>query len=199
MASAPPAARRMTTAELLALPDDGVRRWLVNGELREQPTEGAYLDPPMTVRNRFHCRVMTRVGKFLDNWLDGRPEPRGEVLTGEAGVRFTEDADNTYGVDVAYVPADVIARQTGDSTIVIGVPTLIAEILSPSSTEEQTNEKVGQYRAAGVPVVWVIDPHDRTVLIYRPGVPTEMVNEQQELTAEPHLPGFRVPVADLFR
>jgi Uma2 family endonuclease len=46
--------------------------------------------------------------------------------------------------------------------------------------------------------VWVIDPHCRTVLIYRPGAEPEMANVRQELSDEPHLPGFRVPVAKLF-
>ncbi len=46
--------------------------------------------------------------------------------------------------------------------------------------------------------MWVIDPHERTVLIHRSNEEPEMVNVRQELTGEPHLPGFRVRVADLF-
>ena len=42
------------------------------------------------------------------------------------------------------------------------------------------------------------DPHDRTVTVYRPGARPETFNDAQELTAEPHLPGFRVEVARLF-
>ena len=51
---------------------------------------------------------------------------------------------------------------------------------------------------AGVPLIWVIDPHDRTVLIYRPGRRPQFVDDSQELIGEPQLPGFRVPVAQLF-
>src|SRR5271167_328605 len=98
----------MTTAELLAMPDDGVERWLVEGELREMP---------MTKRNRFHSRLMVRVGKLLDNWLDEQPEPRGAILGGEAGVRLRQDPDTTVGVDVVYVSAETLARQTDESTI----------------------------------------------------------------------------------
>jgi Uma2 family endonuclease len=46
--------------------------------------------------------------------------------------------------------------------------------------------------------VWAINPHRRTVTIYRPDEEPEMVNVRQELSGEPHLPGFRVPVAQLF-
>lgn len=179
----------MTTAELLAMPDDGMDRWLIRGELRERL---------MSVRNRFHSRTMTRVGKFLDNWLDGQPKPRGEVLSGDAGVRLPGDPESTFGIDVAYVAADVMARQPADTTIVEGVPILAVEILSPSDTQEDINEKIDSLLEAGVPLVWEIDPHRRTVEVHRPGVEPETFNSRQELTAEPHLPGFRVPVVDLF-
>jgi len=93
--SPPPGPRRMTTEELLALPDDGVERWLINGELREKP---------MTVRHRFHSSVMVCVSTVLKNWRDQQPEPRGVVYCGEAGVRLHRNPDTTVGVDVTYVP-----------------------------------------------------------------------------------------------
>jgi hypothetical protein len=36
------------------------------------------------------------------------------------------------------------------------------------------------------------------VTVYRPGAEPETYNRLAEITAEPHLPGFRVKVADLF-
>ncbi len=179
----------MTTEELLALPEDGVERWLIRGELREKP---------MTKRNRWHSRIMVRVGKFLDNWLDEQPEPRGEVLGGEAGVRLRKGPDTTVGIDVVYVSAEVAAKQSDETTLIDGVPVLVVEILSPSDKLEEINEKLDTYLKAGVRVVWVIDPHDRTVLVYRPGAKPQLVNDDQELSSEPELPGFHVPVAKLF-
>jgi Uma2 family endonuclease len=183
------AATVMTTEELLDLPNDGVERWLIGGQLRKRA---------MTVRNRRHSRIMTRVAKFLDNWLDEQPEPRGSVLCGEAGVRLRRDPDTTVGIDVVYVSADVAARQTEDTKLIEGVPTLIVEILSPNDTQEQIDEMIDSYLEAGVKVVWVIDAHDRAVLIYRPGSAPELVTGSQELCGEPELPGFRVAVPQLF-
>ncbi len=179
----------MATEELLALPEDGMERWLIRGQLREKP---------MTVRNRWHSHIMARVAKFLDNWRDQQPEPRGLVLCGEAGVRLRRDPDTTVGVDVAYVSAEVAARQTDATTLLDGVPVLAVEILSPSDKQEEINEKIDDYLRAGVALVWVIDPHYRTVKIFRPDAEPELVNVRQELSAEPHLPGFRVPAAQLF-
>jgi Uma2 family endonuclease len=179
----------MTTEEMLALPENGVERWLVRGELREKP---------MTVRNRWHSRIMIRVGKLLDNWLDQQPEPRGSVLGGEAGVRLRRNPDTTVGVDVVYVSPEVAARDSDDTTLIDGVPILAVEILSPNDTLEDVDEKIAGYLEAGVALVWIIHPHHRTVEIFRPGQEPELVNVRQELSGEPHLPGFRVPVAQLF-
>ena len=179
----------MTAEELLAMPEDGMERWLIAGELRERP---------MTVRNRFHSRTMIRVGKFLDNWLDEQPLPRGQVLGGEAGVRLSHDPETMVGVDVVYVSAEVLIRQTRETTLIDGVPTLAVEILSPSDTIEEIHEKITVYQAAGVPLVWVLHPYDRTVTVYRPDAEPDLLNVREELSGEPHLPGFRVPVARLF-
>jgi Uma2 family endonuclease len=187
----------MTTADLLAMPDDGVERWLIRGELREKrPVLG---DHPTTIRNRVHSRVLIRVGKVLDNWLDQQPEPRGQVLGGEAGVKLTHDPDSTVGIDVVYVSADVAARQGDDTSLIDGVPVLAVEILSPNDTQEEVHEKVTEYLRAGVPLVWIVDPYDRTVRVYRPDARPQLFNEDQELTGESHLPGFRVPVARMFQ
>jgi len=91
----------MTTEELLAIPEDGTDRWLIAGELRERP---------MTKRNRFHSRTMARVTRFLDSWLDDQPEPRGQVLVGEAGVILGHDPDTTVDIDVTYISHSSPAR-----------------------------------------------------------------------------------------
>lgn len=183
------APRLMTTEQMLALPDDGVRRWLINGELREMP---------MTVRNRWHSALTATVTYHLEHWRRSQPEPRGRVYSGEAGCRLRRDPDLTVGIDVVYTSPEMAAQNPDDTTLLDGVPVLVVEILSPSTTQESIDEKVDGYLQAGVPIVWVMDPHDRTVLIYRPGQDPEFVNARQELTAEPELPGFRVRVADLF-
>lgn len=187
--------RLMTTEELLAMPDDGVERWLIDGQLREKGRPG---DRSMTVRNRFHSRIMVRTARFLDVWLDTQPAPRGSVLCGEAGVRLRRDPETVFGVDVIYAAADVVGRQTDNTTILEGVPVLAVEILSPNDTQEEIDEKIDAFLRAGVALVWVIDPHDQTVTIYRPGRRPELVNADAELSGEPHLPGFRVPVRELF-
>ena len=60
-------------------------------------------------------------------------------------------------------------------------------------------EKTEAYLEAGVPLVWEVNPFPEVMAAaYRPGLPPEHFNVTQDLTAEPHLPGFRVPVANVF-
>ena len=178
----------LTLEQMLALPDNGTERELFRGELYEKP---------VTRRNRRHSTVESLVVHFLTNWLFTQPEPRGDVVSGEAGFRLQRDPDTGVGIDVAYVSAEVAARDP-EAAYFEGAPVLAVEILSPSDTQEVIDEKVALYLKTGVALVWVINPRFRTVIVHRPGAEPELFNASHELTAEPHLPGFRVPVARLF-
>ncbi len=192
--SAPP--KVWTVEDLLAMPDDGVERWIINGKLREKPPE--FKGVKVTVRNRHHSETMSFVATALTTWLRTRPKPRGGVYCGEVGILLPA-RPTAVGADVAYAPADVVATQDDEKTTLLdGVPTLVVEILSPNDTVELTHEKVRAYIRAGVPVVWVIDPEDRTVKVYRPGVEAESFNVTHRMPEHPAMPGFAPGVAELF-
>jgi Uma2 family endonuclease len=178
-----------TTEELLALPRNGAERWLIRGQLREKP---------MTVRDRTHSRIMARIVYLLEKWLETQLEPRGQVLCGEAGCRLRRDPDSTVGIDVGYVAANLAQQESTETTLIDGVPVLTVEILSPSDTLDEINEKIDVYLSAGVALVWIVDPHDRTVTVYRANTEPELVTIRQDLSVEPHLPGFRVAAAQIF-
>jgi Uma2 family endonuclease len=185
-----------TEEELLAMPDDGVERWIINGQLREQPSE--FPEANVTVRNRHHSKIMSLVATALIVWTRTQPVPRGEVYCGEIGVRLP-GATTTVGVDVVYVPGNVVASQDDDKTTLLdGVPTLAVEILSPNDVLENIEEKVDTYLAAGVPLVWVMSTHYRTVTIHRPGREPELFNVTHHIPAEPQMPGFTPAVIELF-
>ncbi len=183
------ATRTMTMRDLLAMPDDGKRRWLIDGELREED---------MTKRNRFHSAAMAHLTGELYIWWRQQNQSRGEIVCGEAAVQLTDDDSTGFGVDAAFVSPEVMLKQSEEFTIVFGVPTLIVEVLSPSTRIDDLEEKIDTYLDVGVPLVWVIDPHDKTVTIYRPGEEPTFANVRQELTGGDVLPGFAVPVARLF-
>lgn len=184
----------MTAEEFLALPDDGVERWLIRGELREKR------DTDMTRRNKPHSITEARLSKILGIWLDTRPAPRGEVVCGEAGfILRTKPETITAGVDVAVITPAQADAITPDTTMIEGPPIMIAEVLSPNDTQEEVTDRVSEYLDCGVPVVWILNPYFRTVTVHRPGVPALALEARDTLPGDPELPGFSCRVAELFR
>ena len=152
----------------------------------------------MTRRNRFHAKTEARIATFLTLWLMDQPEPRGDVLSGEAGFTIERELGTSVGIDVAYVSAEVAAKQGSTSTMIEGVPVLAVEVLSPSDTQEYISAKIDQYLAAGVKLVWIVDPHFQTVTVHRPDSKPDFFTSDDDLTAEPHLPGFKAAVRQFF-
>ncbi|MFM9961490.1 MAG: Uma2 family endonuclease [Planctomycetaceae bacterium] len=183
----------MTYEEFMDLPDDGLDRELIRGvvKVRGEATK-------MTRRSRKHCRVSSKVTAALEIWMATQPQPRGEVLVGEAAFRLSDESDSGVGIDVAYVDSDLIADTDEDAFEIVGPPTLAVEVLSASDQHRDIVEKIELYLEAGVPVVWVIDPDLKVVHVHRPNEEPISFNIRHELTAEPDLPGFRIAVADLF-
>ncbi len=178
----------LTVEEFLALPEDGVDRELIRGELREGP---------MTYRNQYHSESMGAVAETLRVWrrasgLDWR------ILVGDAGFVLKDDPQTVVGIDVAVVDRSRLQSEMADRSIIIGAPVLAVEILSPSDTVEHIHERTELFIESGVAVVWWLDPRDRTVRVYRPNQVPVLLNESQDLTGEPELPGLRVAVAELF-
>lgn len=193
MSTAGTAQKLMTVEEFLALPDDGVERWLIQGQLWEKR------DTDMTRRNRLHSVTEGRVTGLLVQWLLRQPEPRGEVVCGEAGFLIRRTPDSSVGIDVAYISPEMADANPAGRTMFDGPPLLAVEILSPNDTQQEVTAKLLDYLAAGVGVVWVIDPDFQTVRVHEPGQPLRLYNDTQTITAEPHLPGFSAQVADFFR
>lgn len=180
----------MTAEQFLALPEDGAERVLIRGQLREKP---------MPTRNRFHSFAVARLTRMLDQWVDSQPQPRGEVHTGDVGTILRRDPDSTFGIDVAYFSAETTQRQSNETTMMEGAPQLAIEVLSPSDKQEEIREKVLEYLATGVGMVWIVDPYFETVQVHRRNAAPEMFNREQILTGGDILPGLKISVADIFR
>lgn len=178
-----------THADLLALPDDGIERYIINGDLREAG---------MTRRSFPHSRSMMKVGHELLKWLDANPHLGGRVVGGEAGVRLSVSPETTVGVDAAYVSREVAEATDSDAYLINGAPTVAVEILSPSDTHEAVKEKIGVYLKYGVRSVWILDPEFKLVTIHRPAQPPLALNVTGRIEQLPELPGFACDVGDLF-
>jgi len=179
----------LTTEQLLALPENGKERWLIRGELREKP---------WLFRTQGHARGAANLVAMLANWNDHQPGSRGEVHVGQAPIRLRHDPDTFVGVDIAFISADTAEANPHVDSFIEAAPILIIEILSPSDAHKEITEKVDAYLQAGVKIIWVADPSFRTITVYRVDAPPQLFNETQTIDAEPHLPGFRAAVSEVF-
>lgn len=119
----------------------------------------------------------------------------GTVLA-NAGFVLSHDPPIVRSPDVAWLAeAD---RSRLDARAWRGAPDLAVEIVSPSDRASEIQEKVSQYLAAGVRLVWVVDPRTRYAVVYSPSEAIRMVHAEGELEGGEVLPGFRLSLTDLF-
>lgn len=82
-----------------------------------------------------------------------------------------------------------------------GVPEmadLAVEIKSPGDTVRQLREKAAYYLEQGSHMVWLVYPSQRIVEVYTPDEDVLILVEGDQLTGGEVLPGFSLPVADVF-
>ncbi len=77
-------------------------------------------------------------------------------------------------------------------------PALVVEVLSPDNTRREMELKRSVYFAAGVELVWEADPLVRTVVVWTGPDADVTLREGDTLSGAPVLPGFAVPLDDLF-
>jgi Uma2 family endonuclease len=173
----------LTPEDVLELPDRD-RYELVDGRLVE-------LD--MSFKSQ---HVATRLARFLGNYC----EDNGlAYVVSEGGYTcFPGRPNKMRRPDVSCVRADRLPfDQIGDGFLTIR-PDLAVEVISPNDYVYDLEEKLDDYRAAGIPLVWLIFPPSRRVRVIRPEGPPGEFGPDDILTGEEILPGFRCPVADLF-
>ena len=79
------------------------------------------------------------------------------------------------------------------------VPILVVEVVSPDDRERMITRKTGLYRAAGVREQWWVRPAQREVWVVRADGDPMVLTGEAVLACEALVPGFRLPMTDLFR
>jgi len=177
----------MSVDEFERMPEDptGVRYELVHGELVPMPGGGLE-----------HGYLGNDVGVALT--LHVRPRRLGRVFNSDTGYRLFPDQQTVLSPDVSFVRAERLAT-VEDVTRVGGfAPDLAVEVVSPNDRMSEVLAKVATYLAAGVRLVWVIEPEHRAVTAYAPNGDPRRFGEGNVLDGGDVLPEFRLPVADIF-
>ncbi len=178
-------ASTLTTAEdLLRMPRGRARHELVRGELRVMSLPGAR-----------HGRLALQIGWLLHN----------HALQTGAGVAFSElgfllerDPDTVRGPDAAFISKERFETVGETTKYWPGPPDLAVEVISPNDSFHEVQEKALEWIAAGAIAVLVVDPDERTATVYRAGRDSHIYAGDELLDLGDAVPGFTVPVAELF-
>lgn len=77
-------------------------------------------------------------------------------------------------------------------------PTIAVEVLSPGNTRPEIEEKLDDYFASGTELVWIVDPVTETIRVLTGRRTETMLRAHDTLDGGTALPGFSIPVADVF-
>lgn len=174
----------MTAEELLHLPDDSYRYELVKGELRQMPPAGFE-----------HGSLAIKIGWRLGQYVE--VNNLGLVLAAETGFKISSDPDTVRAPDVGFVRKDRLPAELPKGYFP-GAPDLAVEVISPSDTFQEVEEKVFDWLESGTSLVWVINPSRRRVTIYRSLTEFTVLTENDELSGGDTVPGFRCRISELF-
>ena len=114
--------------------------------------------------------------------------------TGEAGLYSV--FGERYAPDVGYISKahqPELARRGPNPN----PPDLAIEVISPTDNTRDVSIKLSNYLAAGT-VVWVVYPDEQQVVVHSPGQPAQIVNIDGVLHGGDVLPGFTLPLRDVF-
>jgi Uma2 family endonuclease len=106
--------------------------------------------------------------------------------------------DTVRKPDVSVVLAERLpASKIGTGWLAVA-PDLAVEVLSPGDLIYAVDAKIEEYRKAGVRLVWILNPEQRTARIHRIDGSVALLHEADTLDGEDVLPGFRCLLASLF-
>ena len=176
-----------TSADLEALPDDGTRYEIIDGELfvSKQP-------------HFYHQQVCGEILKLLANWSDRSGLGRAIFAP---GLIFADDDD--VAPDVVWLSNERLAAALGEDGKLHAAPELVVEVLSPGAANRRRDReaKLNLYSRRGVLEYWIADWPARRIDVYRRenahlGLIATLGGD--DVVMSPVLPGFSARVDDVF-
>jgi Uma2 family endonuclease len=179
---------KLTYADLLALPDDGLRHELIDGEHFVTPSPGSV-----------HQLIAGNLYFLIRTYLVGHPI--GVIMLAPFDIVLTDF--DVVEPDLIYFSKPRFDEIVGERNA-RGAPDMAVEVLSPSTRRRDEITKRRLYERTGVREYWVVDPELETVKVYRvrEGLlikQPELSLEASDVLASPLLPDMRLPLSEMFR
>lgn len=177
--------RLLSADEYARLPENGVPTELVRGRI-----------VTMNVPSFRHGVLCTRIGQLLANYV--RDHDLGYVLCNDAGMVTQRDPDTVRGPDVSYFSYSRIPKGAPPDGYPDVAPEVVFEVRSPGDRWAKILERVSEFLAAGVIIVYVVDAKKESVRAFDADDPGRTLREGEDLTFPAPLNDLRIPVRELF-
>jgi Uma2 family endonuclease len=171
---------RLTYADYVRFPDDGLRHEIIDGE--------HYVTPSPATR---HQRISRNLLHLIQTYLD--KNPAGEVFAAPFDALLS-DFDIVVP-DLLYLSNERARFLTSKN--LQGPPDLVIEILSPSTKSRDMRLKRGLYERVGVREYWIVDPERNLVEVNRSDAGTfapAIVFTRQDVLTSSLLPDLELPL-----
>jgi Uma2 family endonuclease len=176
----------LTYEDYLEFPDDGKRHEIIEGD--------HYMTPaPKTKHQRASANLASAMIFLV------KQKGLGLVLTAPCDVILSDE--NVVQPDILFISEERAAIVTEDN--IRGAPDIVVEILSESTRKKDEVTKRKLYERFGVQEYWLVDPELELVKTYRLaqqkyGRATELSKENSDVLSTKLLPGFHLPVGEIF-
>ncbi len=166
-----------TDEELMALPKDGHRYEVVDGKLVDMGSAGA-----------LHGNLAVTLSSAL--FAVVKAKKLGALF--DSSTAFRMKSGNLRSPDISFFARERLQGVTELPTgFLEGAPDLAVEVLSPSNTVEEIEGEIAEYFENGARLVWVINPTQRYVLVYRSAHELELLLKSADTPdREEVIPGF---------
>ena len=139
--------------------------------------------------------IEANLGAILHHFV--QEHSLGWVMTGEVGIYTRRNPDRVRGADVVFLSSQRWPEAPPDGFLVVA-PDLVVEIMSPNDRWQDVRQKLAEYFAIGVQWVWIVEPDNSTVLVFRSITDMRQYGMDALLVGEGVLEGFTLTIASLF-
>lgn len=175
----------MTIEEFARMPDDGIPRELIRGDMVES-----------NVPKPRHGICCAKAAYLIQKHLESNPI--GRVSTNDSGIITGRNPDTIRGADVSFYSYERVPQGPFPSGYLEVSPNLVIEVRSESDLWSELLAKGAEYLSAGVDIVVILDPETKSARVLSPDKPFVAIDPDRALTLEPVLPEFRSHVAAFF-
>jgi Uma2 family endonuclease len=178
-----PVTALITGEELLAMGNIGPCELIDGRIVPMSPTGGKH--------GIIEFRLSSALGRFVEQ------HGLGWILTGEVGIYIRRDPDRVRGADIVFLSRERWPDGPPEGFL-DETPDLVVEIMSPHDRWQEVRQKLAEYFTIGVSQVWIVEPENRAVIVFRSRIDLQQFDAGEILVGEGILEGFTLSIAELF-